>query len=699
MIVAFGLMWALTTQSTAQQAPSQQGVIRVNVNLVQIDAVVTDGKGRPVRDLSAEDFEVFQDGRLQVITNFSFINVKDRSVSFDPPKPVADQPKKGPPLPPPPPITLRPDQIRRTMALVVDDLALSFDSTVHVREALRKWVDQEMQPGDLVAVIRTSAGMGSLQQFTSNKPQLYAAIDLVRYQLGRVGVSSFGPLTGAVPAGSIDTSAFDDEVRYSYLLGSLGAIQYVLQGLRDMPGRKSMILFSENMQLDFLQGNNLVNTFSMTDQTSEERLRRIADAANRSSVVISAVDPRGVVYTGLTAEDNTSGMTDAQIAQVASQRTQSLIASQDGMVMLSQKTGGLFVSGNNDIAGALREVVDDGDGYYLIGYQPDDSTFDAKAAQRFHSISVRVKRPGLHVRSRTGFFGTPDTRTAPAPETRQAQIARALVSPFSTGAMRVRLTTLFSNAEKQGSYINALLYIDAHDLTFNQEPDGARMATIDIVAATFDADGRAVDSVVRTWQFRFQEKRYEEILRTGLVYSAHLPVKKAGPYQMRVVLRDATSQQLGSATRFIEVPDVGKGRLTLSGIVLSAQQQTPAAGEPAEGQVAAADPNGTAAVRIFKPGAAIVYNYQILNARADRDKKPQLVAQIRLFRDGQQVYASMPAPVSSDKQPDPKRLIGAGSFQLTRVPPGDYLLQVVIMDKLRKEKDSVAAQSVDFQVR
>src|SRR5258706_4386904 len=92
-------------------------------------------------------------------------------------------------------MSLKPGDIRRTVALVVDDLGLSFESTYHVRESLKRFVDREMQPGDLVAIVRTGAGMGSLQQFTSDKRILYAAIDRVKYNsLGRVGVSSFQPL-------------------------------------------------------------------------------------------------------------------------------------------------------------------------------------------------------------------------------------------------------------------------------------------------------------------------------------------------------------------------------------------------------------------------------------------------------------------------------------------------------------------------
>src|SRR5215470_12976661 len=322
------------------------------------------------------------------------------------------------------------------------------------------------------------------------------------------------------------------------------------------------------MELTFQQGTDLINSRNMTQLTNEDRMRRLADAANRSSVVISAVDPRGLVYTGPTAEDNLGGLAPQQVAQISSQRSQQLIASQDGMVILSQKTGGLFVQGTNDISSALGQVIDDSDGYYLIGYSPQQSTFDDKNGLRFHSINVRVKQPGLRVRSRTGFYGTPDRQEAPPPATKQEQLVKALASPFSTGSLRVRLTTLFSNGEKQGSFINVLLHIDAHDLTFKKEDDGSRTDVVDVAAVTFDADGRQIDGVDRTYRFHIPEQSYEEVLRKGLVYSAHLPVKKAGPYQMRVVLRDDANAQLGSATQFIDVPDVSKDRLYLSSILV-----------------------------------------------------------------------------------------------------------------------------------
>jgi hypothetical protein len=411
------------------------------------------------------------------------------------------------------------------------------------------------------------------------------------------------------------------------------------------------------------------------------------------------------VYTGLTAADNTRGRTAQQISNVQSQRSQQLFDSQEGMVMLAHDTGGLFLQNNNDIDGQLRRAVADGEGYYLIGYHPDASTFDEKTGRRkFHNVSVRLKQKGLHVRSRSGFFGTSDRLTPPVPHDRRSQIARALFSPFFTGELHLRLTTLFSQTPKSGPFLNAMLHFDARELKFIDEPDDWHKALVDTVAITYNADGQQVDISDKTWTIRVQGKTYQDMMRKGILYSMHVPVKKAGGYQMRVVLRDGSTEKVGSATQFIEVPDVSKGRLTLSGIVLSGDR--PSTAKPAdggvaevEGQITEEDPNATPAVRIFKPGAVIAYGYQILNAQAGEDNKPQLEVQTRLFRDGKQVYIGKPAMMLTGPQDDPKRLVGGGRMQLGKVAAGDYALQVVVTDKLAKDKYRVAAQSMDFEIK
>src|SRR5918997_5957974 len=132
------------TRSTQQSGPEDDEVVRITTNLVQVDAVVTDKSGKLVTDLRPEEVEIYEDGRLQTITNFSYISTESGTA-----QPVAV--KKGAPVdklaPPAPPVRLRPEQVRRTIALVVDDLSLSFESSSRVRQALRKFVDEQMQPG------------------------------------------------------------------------------------------------------------------------------------------------------------------------------------------------------------------------------------------------------------------------------------------------------------------------------------------------------------------------------------------------------------------------------------------------------------------------------------------------------------------------------------------------------------------------
>jgi hypothetical protein len=208
----------------------------------------------------------------------------------------------------------------------------------------------------------------------------------------------------------------------------------------------------------------------------------------------------------------------------------------------------------------------------------------------------------------------------------------------------------------------------------------------------------------KTWTVRLKGDTYRNVLQQGMVYSVHVPVKKPGAYQMRVVLRDAGSEQVGSASQFIDVPDIDKGHLALSGIVLRAevpQAKAPASPDHPEGEQATdIDPQGTPAVRIFKQGTAITYGYQILNAQADTGKQPELEVQTRLFRDGEQVYTGKAAPVPVSGQEDSKRLIGGGRMQLGgQIAPGDYVLQVIVTDKLAKEKFRIATQSMDFEIK
>jgi len=180
---------------TPTPIPGETDVVKISTNLIQLDITVVDDRGRIVKDLRPEEIEIYENGKKQPITNFSFVSA-GRSITKEEAK-VAKEAAKNAAKDaiPVPTNTLRPEQVRRTIALVVDDLFLSFESASHTRRALKKFVDEQMYEGDLVAIIRTGSGVGALQQFTSDKAMLNAAIEKVKWNpSGKIGISSFAPI-------------------------------------------------------------------------------------------------------------------------------------------------------------------------------------------------------------------------------------------------------------------------------------------------------------------------------------------------------------------------------------------------------------------------------------------------------------------------------------------------------------------------
>ncbi|MCA1557524.1 MAG: hypothetical protein LC731_03170, partial [Acidobacteria bacterium] len=210
----------------------------------------------------------------------------------------------------------------------------------------------------------------------------------------------------------------------------------------------------------------------------------------------------------------------------------------------------------------------------------------------------------------------------------------------------------------------------------------------------------------------------QRLLRNGLVYSFDLPIKKPGSYQLRIAVRDPVTDRIGTATQLIEVPDLSKARLALSGIYArGASVQTTAnadaAGAESTGLLSAAPKIGGADMALDKTGAqpdaaarrlssgmVLDYSYVIFNARrAGADKPPQLKIQLRLLRDGQVLWTKEAAQPALSKQQDTARLVATGRLEITpEMQPGEYVLQVIVTDLLAASQYNTASQWIDFEV-
>jgi len=710
------LSCALTSYSqtpTPTPVEDDDDVVKISTTLIQVDVSVTGKDGKVVTDLKPGDFEIYENGKKQEITNFSFISSTSESGRIITKENIND--KLAVPIPP---TQMRAEQVRRTIALVVDDLTLSFESTYYVKRALKKFVGEQMQDGDLVAIIRTGGGVGALQQFTSDKRQLYAAIDKVRWNLSGSGkAGAFAPIEASplerAKANGADISDEQLDAERDFIdgadnfredvfaSGTLGAVNYIIRGMRELPGRKSIMLLSDGLSL-FTSGKD-----GFTDSTRvRDSLNALVDLANRSAVIVYTLDARGLQPLGFTAEDNTAGL-ESRVGETLDDRRTKFFNTQDGLVFLAKETGGFALIDNNDLSGGIRKILDD-QSYYLIGYQPNSETFDAKT-QRFNKLQIKVvNRKDITVRYRSGFFGITDEQMKrPVRQTPYQQIMTALTSPFAVNDISLRLNTLFGNDAKQGSFVRSLLYVDAKDLSFTVEPGGNRKAVFDILAISFGDNGTPVDRISQTYTISFKEKEYQKLLNEGFVYNFTFPVKKAGAYQMRVAIRDHATQKVGSANQFIEVPNLKKNRLTLSGIILenlsfeqwTKEQQNIQAKFDISKQASQADPLANTSLRRFKRGTILRYGFEIYNAKSNGSQKPQLQMRTRIFRDGKLLFEGKPKPIDLSGQTNLQAAQTFAAINLgTEMQAGDYILQIIVTDTLAKEKSKIATQFVQFEI-
>ncbi len=599
---------------------------------------------------------------------------------------------------------------------MVDDLSLPVDNVHLVRRALKKYVDEQLEDGELSAVLRVSSGVGVLQQFTSDKRLLNAAVERVRWSPRSRGEAN--PINSLVTAESVAAADSDSAVagpgadaqksappgdfHAEFSVGdTLAALSYIVRGFQNIPGRKAVVLFTQHLPI----------TSGIGSTSNLERMRRLIDLANRSSVVFYVIDGRGLEPVGGGAAD--PGRMPHALGSELLGASMAIHKGQDGMNFLAKETGGIFFKNQNNLNRGLERVLEDQRGYYLIGYRPDAATFDSRSGRyKFRDLKVRVNRPGLTVRSRTGFYGVADVKNEKRPRTDKEELLEALSSPFGANGVDLRLAALFLDDPARGSAIRSVVHLKASDLEFKEEAAGRRKATLDVIAAVFAGDGHPSVQGSERREVTLSEQEYRRALKDGLTYRLNIPVSRPGAYNLRVAVRDASTGRTGSAREFVAIPDLRKGPLSLSSIILAgvdparggsataAQQLTAAAGVAAE----ANDPGLSPAVRRLRHGVFLDYAYAIYNARPDKAAgQPRLTTQVRLFKDGRLVFEGAAAPLDLTGQTDPKRLAAGGRLQVgSELTPGDYVLQVVVTDEVARGKKrdgrGTTTQWVDFEV-
>jgi VWFA-related protein len=666
-------------QAPANQQPSV--TFRAETNFVEVHAIVTDQKGAFVKDLEQGDFEIYEDGRLQSPTVFSIVDLGIER-PFTPVNAAA-------PIEPDVRATTRTFD-GRIYIFLLDDLHTYVTRTNNVRELVKRFIDQYLGADDLAAVVFTSGRQESGQELTGSRQLLKAAVDRFQGQklpsAGaeklaihlRESANEIDPDTGNTAVGRTVEGLqraqsvrdpYDDQRAFN-ARRSFDAIENVSRWLGDVQGRrKALLLFSEGFDYDIYQPF-FINRQS--DLIITEAREAVA-AAQRANVNVYGIDPRGMSQFGEMME--ISSRSDYPQLDYGTFRGQlrELLLAQESLISLSDETGGIPIVNSGDLAGGLARIVLDNSRYYLLGYYSDSSRW---SRNRFMKIEVRVKRPGLQVRSRKGYL-PPDTRAIE--RAREADLKNgttpalraALDKPVPIGDLPFRAFAGLLRAADNKGQVLVSVEVDGAGLSY-VEKAGRFVESVEVSIVAADQRARVLGGDRQQFNLNLMPETRERVNRSGvrLVSQVALP---PGRYQIRIGAHETTGGTVGTLPYDLEVPDYTKTPFSLSGVFVTSSSAGAYATGSEETTWNGLLPAPPVATRVFSPSDTITWFTEVYDNSTDTPHGITLTSTIQDARDGRTVVQSRDSRVVQ------RRGQGHGfttDYPLRDLKPGSYVLRV-----------------------
>jgi len=695
-------------QESQQRRQDQPEVVRVSTDLVQTDVMVFDRDGRFVNDLKREDFELRLDGKLQPIDFFERVAAGSASEESQLAAARGAANGRAPAKAGPVPLDRG-----RPVFFYIDDLHLDPSSLNRTRQLLTQFLDREMGQNDEAVIASASGQIGFLQQLTDNKTVLRAAIGKLVFRNYTVRDSEQPVMTEyqALRVNNFDrdvTDYFVDETMRAYpgitresatsmvqsrahaLLAqagritsdSLAGLENLVKSAKSIPGRKLVFFISDGFFLD------------RRNSDADYKLQRITSAAAKSGVVIYSIDARGLVAS-LSDVSNPTPFDPS--GRLASASMSELSASQDGLNALAHDTGGKAFFNSNALEPAVKRALKETSAYYLLAWKPDQET---KENRKFHRIEVKiVGRPGLTLQVRRGFFdidpapiaasGKEPTRQARVAEPKPgAELTKVMSSIFPERAIPISLSLNYLNLPDKGTMLSASMQVPREFFTF-AAVNGKETAVVDVAGTFFNAKGRPG----ATFNNRITiTAARPEGPGEDLAYG-HPVFLSPGLYHVRVAARDEKSGRAGSAHGWIEIPDLAKGELALSSVLLGIR---PTQATAALNDQASLNSAGLSVDHRFPGNAYLRFMVFVYNAALSiSESKPDVAIQVQIVRDDQPVVTTPLKKITVESEADHGRLPYAAEVSLAGLPAGRYLLKVTAVDRVKK---SSSTQETRFEI-
>ena len=551
----------------AQQAPAPSTetgqpplTFRVEANFVEVDAFVSDATGKPVTDLRASDFQVLEDGKPQMVSAFSFVNMPIARVDRPLFSPTAIEPD----------VDTNVGVDGRIYLFVLDDTHVDLTRGPRVKQALHRFFERDFGANDMAAIVYTGGRAVDGQEFTNNPRLLLAAVDkfmgrkLRSPTLERLDEYNRQTTAGTRNAGNPvnDPVAFERVQNARNMLDSLRKLSDFMVGVHGR--RKALVLVSEG--IDY----NIYNIFDNNSSASVviDSTRDAIAAATRANVSIYSVDPRGLMTPGSELIETSGVAADEPNLGLGVQSSMDeLRLSQDSLRSLSEETGGFAFVNRNNVDEAFDRIVAENSSYYVLGYYAPNDRRDG----RFRKIEVRVTRPGVTVRARRGYVaprGRPATPTKPSNDPLETALKAAIESPLPTSGIPMRLFAAPYKGAPPNAAIAIAVELNINALMFT-EKNGTYNNAVNVVTFVTDADGKTRVNEKASVDLTLMPTTYVRARERGfrITTAVNLP---PGRYQLRVSAAD-TAGVAGSVSRTLDVPDFYKPPLVMSGLtVLSA---------------------------------------------------------------------------------------------------------------------------------
>jgi VWFA-related protein len=492
--------------------------IHTDSRLVLIDSTVTDRKGEHIRDLTQKDFKVWEDGKEQAISSFSF--------EADPAAPADGQ--------------------KHHLILFFDNSTLRPDDQLHAREAAASFIDVNAGPNNLISIVEFNGGLKVVQDFTGDAVRLKQAI---------------GTAKASAPAPIADTRNNQQANRAAASAAGrnmLAALRELATGVARVPGRKAIILMSSGFRAD------------------PEELSSLVQTSNRANAVFYSVEfGRGAAGGGV-AGGLDSGMDAENGAATGSSRVSKRAApigdtteraAADAMLGLAEGTGGFTLSRTLDLPGSLARIGKEQTGYYSLGYVPSKEA-DPGAC---HTIKVKVDRGGTNVRFRSAYCETVNASVLAATPAHRELEARLAAN--ATPVVRAQMQAPFFYIAPNTARVNVAMEIPGDAIKFTKDK-GKFQASLNVIGIAYLPDGGVAARFNDNLKFSLEDKKQTDAFAAKTYHYEKQFEVASGKLSLKVAF-SSSADSFGSVESPLIVEEWTPAKFFLSGLALSKTYHTP----------------------------------------------------------------------------------------------------------------------------